>query len=79
MVFVITLSLFAIAMLGMGLGLIVSGRALKGSCGGNETLAAMGHEVSCGVCAKKEKEICPSDDLLVQLAQITHPDPKHHR
>ena len=33
-VLLLTLGLFALVMLGMGVGVMVSGRALKGSCGG---------------------------------------------
>lgn len=78
MTFVFTLGIFALCMTGMALGLILSNRALSGSCGG--VMNADGEEVvSCGVCSKKEAELCPSDDPLVALAQISHPNPEHRR
>ncbi len=74
----ITLVLFGLCMAGMAVGVLVSDRELQGSCGG--VVDAQGHDVvSCGACAKKEAEVCPSDDPLVALAQIAHPNPDHHR
>ena len=63
----------------MALGVIVSNRALRGSCGGPTVLDPEGDPLSCGACPKQESEVCPSDDPLVRLAQVTHPDPRHHR
>lgn len=74
----ITLVLFGLCMAGLGVGLMLQGRALQGSCGG--VVDKNGDDlVSCGVCSKKEAEVCPSDDPLVALAQIGHPNPEHHR
>lgn len=67
---------FGLCMAMMGVGLIFSGRELKGSCGG---AADLDEDLACGVCAKKDAEVCPSDDELVRLAQISHPNPRHHR
>lgn len=79
MIFLLTLAIFGTAMFAMAIGLVLSGRVLRGSCGGPEVLDAHGNPLSCGTCPKKEVDLCPSDDLLIQMAQIGHPDPKHHR
>lgn len=70
---------FAACMAAMAIGVIVNQRELQGSCGGAGEALHEVHGVSCGVCSKKDAEVCPSDDPLVALAQIGHPDPKHRR
>jgi hypothetical protein len=74
---VLTLVLFALAMGGMALGVIFSNRALRGSCGGESVRNGQGEVISCGACPKKESEVCPTDEPLVALAQIGHPNPRH--
>ena len=76
---VIVMALFAASMGAMSVGVMLSGRRLRGSCGGPSVVGANGEEISCGACPKKEATVCPSDEPLVQLAQIAHPNPKHHR
>jgi hypothetical protein len=76
-VVLLTFSLFALAMMGMSIGVIISNRSLAGSCGGIAALEDNG-ESSCGACGKKAAEMCPTDDELVRLAQIAHPNPAHH-
>jgi len=75
----LTTLIFGLAMAGMGIGVMLSNKALRGSCGGDTVVGADGDLISCGACPKKEVSVCPSDDELVRLAQIAHPDPKHHR
>lgn len=70
---------FAACMIAMSIGLLVQNQELQGSCGGAGDALAEVHGISCGVCSKKEAEVCPSDDPLVALAQIGHPNPEHHR
>ena len=70
---------FAACMGAMAIGVVVSNRELKGSCGGAGEALHEAHGISCGVCVKKDAEVCPSDDPLVALAQISHPNPKHRR
>ncbi len=76
---VLATAVFAVAMLGMGLGVLLSNRSLRGSCGGPEVVTAGGEALSCGACPRNEAEVCPGDDELVRLAQIGHPNPRHHR
>ncbi|TNE89899.1 MAG: hypothetical protein EP330_10030 [Deltaproteobacteria bacterium] len=70
---------FAACMGAMAIGVVVSNRELQSSCGGAGEALHEVHGISCGACVKKENEVCPSDDPLVALAQIGHPNPKHHR
>jgi len=69
---IFTLCLFATFMAMMGIGFIIRGTVLKGSCGGASQV--MGED-SCGACAKKEKEMCPSDDEtgLLNMSQMSNP------
>jgi len=78
MTLLLTLGIFAVAMAGMGVGLLLQGRLLRGSCGGPQVLDPGGDPLSCGACPKKEAEVCPSDDPLVALARISHPNPRSH-
>lgn len=70
---------FAACMLAMSVGLLLQNQELQGSCGGAGDALHEAHGISCGGCSKKEAEVCPSDDPLVALAQIGHPNPEHHR
>ena len=47
-----------------------------GSCGSK--LIVDGEEMSCGVCASKEAEVCPSGDKegFATVAQLGHPTRK---
>jgi len=75
----LSMGIFGLAMAGMGLGVLLSNRSLRGSCGGPEVVTADGEALSCGACPRKQTEVCPTDEPLVALAQIAHPDPRHHR
>ena len=74
----LSIVVFGLAMAGMAVGVILSDRSLKGSCGGEAHLGPNGEALSCGACPKQEADLCPSDDPLVSLAQISHPNPRHH-
>ncbi|MCB1041302.1 MAG: hypothetical protein KDC35_00065 [Acidobacteria bacterium] len=67
-----TLTIFGLCFAGMAIGFIVRGISLKGSCGGAAEILG---EPSCGACAKKEKELCPSDDEsgLLRIAELGNP------
>lgn len=75
----LTMLIFGLAMAGMGVGVLLSNKALRGSCGGPEVVGADGEAISCGACPRNEQSLCPSDDELIRLAQIAHPNPEHHR
>ncbi|MAZ47195.1 MAG: hypothetical protein CME65_01450 [Halobacteriovoraceae bacterium] len=59
---VITFAVFFVAFAGMAIGVIISDKVVKGSCGGIATL--MGGESACDICAMKDrceksgKELC---------------------
>src|SRR5690606_16029375 len=63
---------FGICFALLGIGFLVRGMVLKGSCGG--AAAVLGEE-SCGACGKKERDMCPSEDGtgLLDLSQISNP------
>ncbi len=53
----LTLAVFALAMLIMSVGVIFSGRCLRGSCGGPNIFGPDGESLSCAACPKrKERE-----------------------
>ena len=68
----ITIGVFTLCFVAMAAGVLIRGNSLKGSCGG--AAEVLGEE-SCGACAKKENEICPTDDEtgLVAIAEIGNP------
>ncbi len=76
---IIAVLLFTGSFAAMSVGVVLSGRRLRGSCGGPDVVGADGEALSCGACPKQEVDLCPSDDPLVRLAQIGHPNPEHHR
>jgi uncharacterized protein len=58
MEFVFALAIFLIAVLGLGAGLMLTGRPLKGSCGG---LACVGG-ASCDGCPRRATETGETHD-----------------
>lgn len=75
MTYLLTGVVFGLAIAGLSMGIIISNTPLRGSCGG----AGDEEDDGCGVCQRKAVEICPTNDELVQIAQVMNPDPKHHR
>lgn len=62
-----TLGVFALVMAAMAIGVIMSGRCLRGSCGGPEVLDAKGESLSCASCPRRkehEARATPSKSLL---------------
>jgi hypothetical protein len=53
----LTLALFALAMLVMAVGVIFSGRCLRGSCGGQGVFDADGEPITCATCPNRERLI----------------------
>ena len=71
-------AVFAVAVGAMALGVVLSGRKLSGSCGG--VANGSGEELGDCVCARKEADICASDDgnELVKLAELGNPKRKDY-
>lgn len=53
-IILLTVLIFAAAMGIMAIGVILSGRCLRGSCGGENIRSTNGEEVTCGVCGRKK-------------------------
>ena len=66
----LTLAIFAIAMTVMSVGVIFSGRCLRGSCGGAEVLGPDGNPLSCATCPKRKKREGDADAPDDPLASI---------
>lgn len=62
MTFVLAFALLLVVVVGMAIGVIFSGRTIKGSCGGLNAIADADH---CLVC---KKEIDPDSPLRDRLA-----------
>ncbi|MEM6928138.1 MAG: hypothetical protein AAF602_14495 [Myxococcota bacterium] len=75
----LAMAIFGVAMAGMGVGVLFSDRSLRGSCGGPDVVTADGEALSCGACPRNDADVCPTDEPLVAIAQIAHPNPRHHR
>ncbi|MFW2542000.1 (Na+)-NQR maturation NqrM [Primorskyibacter sp. 2E107] len=60
--FLLTFGLFALVMAGMAVGVMFSGRTIKGSCGGLNAISDADH---CLVC---KKEIDPDSPLRERLS-----------
>ncbi len=69
----LAIALFGLCFFGLGIGFFIRGAAMKASC--RSTAHFMDEEPSCGACAKKEKDLCPSDDEtgLIGMSQISNP------
>jgi len=52
--FLVTFSVFVIVMMGMAIGVIVSNRAIKGSCGGLNDIEGL--KGACDIC--EGKKVC---------------------
>lgn len=55
MTVLLTLGIVALVMLIMAAGVLLSGRCLRGSCGGPEVLDSKGESLTCGVCGRTRK------------------------
>ncbi len=51
----LTLTLFALVMLAMSVGVLLSGRCLRGSCGGPAVLDGDGDPITCATCPNRER------------------------
>lgn len=60
-VFLITLAAFLVALAGMGIGVIVSNRRIKGSCGGLAGFKDSDGNSICDACTKPSPD-CQGED-----------------
>jgi hypothetical protein len=76
----LTFMLFAVALTAMAVGVLLSGRHLKGSCGGAANDVAEDSLLGDCVCARKEADICASDEgnEFVMLAELGNPSRKDY-
>lgn len=76
---IITFAVVTTCFFMLSIGLILNGKLIRGSCGGEQVQ----HEeevFSCGACPKKEAMICESDDDtgIARLAGLGNPNPDKH-
>ena len=77
MEYLIVLGIFGLSFFLLSIGVIFGKKQVNaGSCGSK--LVVKGEELSCGVCASKEAEVCPSGDKegYATLAQLGNPKRK---
>lgn len=77
-IFVLTLIIFLVAFVFFGVRiLLVKDGEFHGTCSSQGQ--ALDHsDIECGVCVKKENDLCPSEDEsgLTAIAQLTDPNRK---
>lgn len=56
-IFLLSLALIAVVMLAMSVGVVLSGRCLRGSCGGPEASGAGGEPLACATCPNRSREL----------------------
>ncbi len=54
-IFAITLVAFGIGFVAMAIGRMLTGRCLRGSCGGADVVGANGESLSCATCPNRNK------------------------
>jgi len=55
-VFLLSFALIAVVMLAMSVGVALSGRCLRGSCGGPEATGPDGEALACATCPNRSRE-----------------------
>jgi hypothetical protein len=58
-ILIATAALFLLSMLGLGIGVMLSGRRLQGSCGGKGLFAPDGTPLSCETCPNRHRKRSP--------------------
>jgi len=53
--FVLSSVVIGIAMLGMSIGVLVSNRCLRGSCGGPDVIGPNGQSLTCATCPNRDR------------------------
>lgn len=54
--FLLSLALIGGVMLAMSVGVALSGRCLRGSCGGPDTVGPDGEPLACATCPNRDRE-----------------------
>jgi len=57
LVLVAAVAIIMLAVLGMALGVMTTGRCLRGSCGGPEVRSADGNSLSCSDCPNRKRTL----------------------
>jgi len=52
---VLSVLVIGIAMLGMSIGVLLSNRCLRGSCGGPDVIGPNGESLSCSTCPNRNR------------------------
>jgi len=66
-IFLITLAVMLLVVVGMSLGVILSNKPIKGSCGG---MSALGMDTACDICGGDTKK-CEEEQLLQQNSSVS--------
>lgn len=64
-IFIVTFAVFALAVIGLGIGWLVTGKELQGSCGGLNKLNGM---EECQICGRTP-ENCENQELSSSAAK----------
>ena len=54
--FLLTTGIIAAVMLAMGVGVLLSNRCLRGSCGGEDVMGPDGERLSCEACPRRKEQ-----------------------
>ena len=54
--FLLTVAIIGVAMLAMGVGVLLSNRCLRGSCGGEDVFGPDGERLSCEACPRRKEQ-----------------------
>lgn len=58
---IVTFAVFGIAILAMAVGVMFSGRCLRGSCGGEGAIGPDGEPLTCATCPNRKKKHSAED------------------
>jgi len=53
----VTFAVFGVALLAMAVGVIFSGKCLRGSCGGEGAIGPDGEPLTCETCPNRKKKV----------------------
>ncbi len=67
-ILLLSLGLFAVVMLVMSVGVIFSGRCLRGSCGGAAILDGDGDPITCATCPNRKRLMEEAQQKLAAAA-----------